>query len=912
MNTLIKILDSVSGYLKAKTNPNKTSGLYVLFILFLCLIIIYFNWIAILEAIRSNYVAGISKFLILSFLLIILFIFIYNSYRILKNNNNAKIIFFTNILPTALGGFFTYIYISNYYNETFDSSFFFNLILNFFLVFYPLFDTIQSLFKKTNNRIINNVKSFLFIYNLWFFFFLSFTTLLATFWLYFDFWLMWEAIFKSIELFENNYYQFFIGIVQKSLVFFFVILSPIYLLNIHFDFVNHKRKKLFWSIVIILFIIIWKNFNLITVNISEKIVYRSNQILSQNWDNYESHKKAKWFFTEKSYLSLAKGWKLYNNSNFQKLYDSTLEEYFWEKIANFSNNSRSFATNLSKIWKKAEVVLSLWEIENKILSENTLDNSQIDILETTYRFHYTNESKINQEIIMFFETPSKNSVITELKLGLDWEMIWQIAPRWAAKHVYENSLRKNIDPALIEKIGLNTYSLRVFPIPSKTDKKSNWKQLIEIKVISPIQWDKIYYSPKFSFANLKINNDSSFISKVYNDNNLIKEDIKKWDEVNSYINSNHFISLNEANIENKTSFWDICFDPYLHNLINTYPQIFANEKKSLDNKFILFFDNSESVNRNNANKFYSEIFNWFKNYSWVLNDLDIYSYNFEVTKLSDINDIKFWWYSDIDRSVNYIVNNNFKNKNIIFITDDSSFNFWTAENKSRNLEKITSNKISVIKIWEKIKSYKSDFNSIISASDWNIYNLNNKEEIQDIVKSIKENNDTQINTCISSSSENINKIQAWYISNKLLKLINWEDKWYFIAELQNDIASKYKIVNQFNSFIALETENQQKELDVYSQNANKFDSDYNNYWINNNNNFVLWDIVTSWDVITSREHSSNHFIPSPIYSWWRSYDTKLNILIVLKLITYLLEFIWIFIFVAKLIKKDKSQENSIN
>ena len=60
-------------------------------------------------------------------------------------------------------------------------------------------------------------------------------------------------------------------------------------------------------------------------------------------------------------------------------------------------------------------------------------------------------------------------MVSNLKLGLDLQLIGQIAPRGAALKVYEESLRRNTDPALIEKVGMSTYSLRVFPIPAKTN-----------------------------------------------------------------------------------------------------------------------------------------------------------------------------------------------------------------------------------------------------------------------------------------------------------------------------------------------------------------------------------------------------------------------------------------------------------
>jgi len=44
---------------------------------------------------------------------------------------------------------------------------------------------------------------------------------------------------------------------------------------------------------------------------------------------------------------------------FNKIFDSTVEQYFGEKVANYIGNSRSFATDVSKIGEKSNVVLSL-------------------------------------------------------------------------------------------------------------------------------------------------------------------------------------------------------------------------------------------------------------------------------------------------------------------------------------------------------------------------------------------------------------------------------------------------------------------------------------------------------------------------------------------------------------------------
>jgi hypothetical protein len=96
---------------------------------------------------------------------------------------------------------------------------------------------------------------------------------------------------------------------------------------------------------------------------------------------------------------------------FQKLYDSTPEEYFGESIANYTDSRTSFGTNASNIGENAKVILSLAEIENRVQT-----GSLFQVLETTYRFNFVNSSDTNQEVIIDFEAPTKYSVISSLRL----------------------------------------------------------------------------------------------------------------------------------------------------------------------------------------------------------------------------------------------------------------------------------------------------------------------------------------------------------------------------------------------------------------------------------------------------------------------------------------------------------------
>lgn len=114
---------------------------------------------------------------------------------------------------------------------------------------------------------------------------------------------------------------------------------------------------------------------------------------------------------DRAFYSKIKNREYIDRALFQKLYDSTPEEYFGEKIADFTDSHSSFATNASKVGDKANVVLSLAEIENNVQA-----GSLFQVLETTYRFNFVNSSDTNQEVTMNFEAPTKYSVVSGLKL----------------------------------------------------------------------------------------------------------------------------------------------------------------------------------------------------------------------------------------------------------------------------------------------------------------------------------------------------------------------------------------------------------------------------------------------------------------------------------------------------------------
>jgi hypothetical protein len=108
-----------------------------------------------------------------------------------------------------------------------------------------------------------------------------------------------------------------------------------------------------------------------------------------------------------------------------------------------------------------------------------------------------------------------------------------------------------------------------------------------------------------------------------------------------------------------------------------------------------------------------------------------------------------------------------------------------------------------------------------------------EEDIDDVLSSIY--TDLQLSVAACTTNKTINKdddglysprerILAGQLSNVLMKSVRSDEDRLVVAKQQSLLAEKYTIVNQFNSLIALETASQQRDLDRYDNQDNKYDT----------------------------------------------------------------------------------------
>ncbi|MCT4534693.1 TIGR02921 family PEP-CTERM protein [Halodesulfovibrio sp.] len=98
---------------------------------------------------------------------------------------------------------------------------------------------------------------------------------------------------------------------------------------------------------------------------------------------------------------------------------------------------------------------------------------------------YKNQTYMQREVEYYFAMPD-GAVVTDLKMGLTESEAEAfrcvVAPRGAARKVYENEVRKRRDPALLEQIDDNLYRLRIFPVPAMQWDREKRKEIGSAKL----------------------------------------------------------------------------------------------------------------------------------------------------------------------------------------------------------------------------------------------------------------------------------------------------------------------------------------------------------------------------------------------------------------------------------------------
>jgi hypothetical protein len=593
-----------------------------------------------------------------------------------------------------------------------------------------------------------------------------------------------------------------------------------------------------------IFIVIWLSPNWKNLFIDTQIE-KAYSILQKDGYTQEWIEKAakirwlKWALEEK-YLERT----LYPNQKdlYAKLYDTTLESEIDTELDVDKYKSRtSNATSMLAQWANAKVELNFAKHETEILSD-------IGAAKTTLTYEFQNTSTTNQEVVFSILLPNTESVMTDLKLGINLEYTGAIAPRGAAAKVYQDSLRRNTDPALLEQTGPLSYRLRVFPVLSNTDPKTQWRQRVQISYLTPLSSDGTLTTiPKTEILNLKLTPKSEILTRVTEWEKALLQDSKKSEKISI---------LTEGKIEKLDIKKEKSLENFCH--ANTYSginmELFSTPSKKFT-KNIVFFDISKSMSKkSHTKKQYQSLIDGWKNNGV---SLDVYGYNFEVYSYGyNIEDVEFWGSTDMSKIIDFIDKNAITWANIVIVTDDNSYEQANTELRSLDYKKLKSNRISLIQIGDKVRTLKTEISKALLATDGTLLIIEEDAPISDSAKALFTEKKAQ-DACISytwSSLDSLRSLQGYQDGRRVF----WESltstgrairdtrgfpidsttsttREYIETRILSDmeilerIAIETHIVTQATSLIALETEWQKQNLDIYSQQSDRYETKYENF-----------------------------------------------------------------------------------
>ena len=144
------------------------------------------------------------------------------------------------------------------------------------------------------------------------------------------------------------------------------------------------------------------------------------------------------------------------------------EQFFDEPITN--GEKETIVRAVRSTWMPEQARAGWQAVDDRevyLARQETTVTEQGDWAEIEVYEVYENQTGQRQEVVYYFSLP-ETAVITGIWLGESDDkseaFSYHVAPRGAAQAVYQNEVRRNVDPALVEQIGPIQYRLRVFPI----------------------------------------------------------------------------------------------------------------------------------------------------------------------------------------------------------------------------------------------------------------------------------------------------------------------------------------------------------------------------------------------------------------------------------------------------------------
>jgi hypothetical protein len=464
------------------------------------------------------------------------------------------------------------------------------------------------------------------------------------------------------------------------------------------------------------------------------------------------------------------------------------------------------------VYEKLTVSPIREQTESKFVILKTIDVTTTALraegLQQTELFlEFRNTQRSLQEAQLLLKLPD-GAVVTDLVLGKNLELPSLVGPEGAADRVYTRSIQRRIDPAVLAKLGPSIYSLKVYPI-FVTTFDAEVAQKVKIAYVAPLT-SRIVLPVIQNLRNTDIGYDSivqgkiSFpgkISSATSETALVETPVTstalgqqtttvswKFDIFASYMGAEHVISVAEK------------ITPY------------CLEKPVFSESAVVYLDTSYSAHENLA--MYKKLFaGLFTKYSQV----DVFEYNHEISSVITLTDttaaqqylqkLVFWGSSSDEKVRDLVFAAATNGADVYAVLDENTFEQSSQFKTQYHYDKVDG-KWNVVAVG----GYKAPVNELGNAAAA----TNGVSTSVDTLLA-----DWEVACQTAPVFAGTSGAMAQTITEKMklvraneAKLLEVSDNDSFVATGRKMyvVAGRNHFVDSLNSFIAVETEEQRRQL----------------------------------------------------------------------------------------------------
>jgi len=438
-----------------------------------------------------------------------------------------------------------------------------------------------------------------------------------------------------------------------------------------------------------------------------------------------------------------------------------------------------------------------------VMMDELEDNITVDIKNGLAKhdltMQFSSEESRNREIVFLLSVPS-DTVIMDMNLGRKLELPRIISPRGAASSVYEKSKRKRVDPAVISKVGNGLYLVRVFPVYPTTDvnkmqklqlvysvSTSNEIVLPQISSLRNLVIDakdsKIYGSISVSENSPNLKSSSTYVKSV--DKNTIKWEVKNSSEITEYM-------------------------PKIQIDLGTNIAPYCSRKHTSNTNAVVLFDVSYSAK--DQEQKYKEIIKYISSrYTRVV----YVGYSNEISSL-DPDNIQFYG-DNVPNVLEVFLRKQYHSGEDVYVVTDANSYTRYVPYKERHLDtfynfRSVKGSYSII-FTEKPKLMPDEVTLVSSMTGGIVGNLDSLRRFD------QKNESCSLSTL--GRDDAINKANS--SDNNLYDIFD-ADSFNKAGKRMWANAYQYSYVDSLNSFIALETKEQYRQLDEAAKKNNAFNN----------------------------------------------------------------------------------------